>query len=150
MPFKPTINPRKDHAASPSISPGSKRKNFTVTFGQQTGANNFMLMRGDGSAPRVKSVYVNTNAAMYHAAAEADTWIFNLINATDGSTLNSVAASLSNQTLTATGWKEIPVNNGNSTLGSGEGLQVQISESGTAQTLDEVGFAITWEPTLEV
>lgn len=85
---------------------------------------------------------------MYHAAAEADTWIFQLRNVTKSEALNLNNASLSNTTLTATAWKSIPMNNNNSTLQSGNSLQFQLTESGTAQTIDQLSVMLEWEPTV--
>jgi len=137
-----------DSAGLTAVADPIRRRTMTVHVGAAvTGATNWPIMRCGGEAPQVTGCYVNTGAAMYHAAGEADTWIFQLRNVSRGLNLVKNNASLSGVTLAATAWKSLPVNNGNSTMKAGESLQFQLTESGTAQTLDQLSVMIEWQPT---
>lgn len=125
------------------------RRTMTMNVGTAVaGADNWPVMRAGAEAPQITGCYVNAGVDMYHAAAEADTWIFQLRNVSKGLNLVKNNASLSNLTLLATAWKAIPINNGNSTLTAGDSLQFQLTESGTAQTLDQLSVMLEWTPTV--
>ena len=138
-----------DSAGLTAVADPIRRRTMTVHVGAAvTGATNWPILRGGAEAPQITGCYVNTGAAMYHAAGEADTWIFQLRNVTRGLNLVKNNASLSGVTLAATAWKSLPINNGNSTLGAGNSLQFQLTESGTAQTLDQLQVLLEWQPTV--
>ena len=138
-----------DSAGLTAVADPIRRRTMTVMCGAAiTGATNYPLLRGGAEAPQITGCYVNAGAAMYHAAGEADTWIFQVRNTTRGLNLVKNNASLSGVTLAITAWKSLPMNNGNSTVSSGNSLQLQITESGTAQTLDRVVCLVEWQPTV--
>ena len=138
-----------DSVGLTAVSDPIRRRTMTVRLGAAvTGADNWPIIRAGAEAPQITGCYVNTGAAMYHAAGEADTWIFQLRNVTRGLNLVKNNASLSGVTLAATAWKSLPINNGNSTLGAGNSLQFQLTESGTAQTLDQLQVMLEWQPTV--
>lgn len=138
-----------DAAGLTAVSLPVVRRTMTVHVGSAvTGATNWPVLRAGAEVPQITGCYVNTGTAMYHAAGEADTWIFQLRNVTRSLNLVKNNASLSGVTLTATAWKQLPINNGNSTLGAGNSLQFQLTESGTAQTLDQLSVQIEWVPTV--
>jgi len=147
---KPTTGP-KTLVSPSSLMTGAKRDSETVTINtSNTGAFNRTVFRAPPSGARITYVGVNNHTEMYHASNEADTWIFTLKNRSTSTssnvTLNAQAVSLSGQTLAATSFKEIPVNNGNSTLGAGDVLQLQLTVSGTPQTLADSICYIEWTP----
>ena len=138
-----------DSAGLTAVADPIRRRTMTVHVGATvTGATNWPILRGGAEAPQVTGCYVSTGAAMYHAAGEADTWIFQLRNVTRGLNLVKNNASLSGVTLASTAWKSLPINNGNSTLTAGDSLQFQLTESGTAQTLDQLMVMLEWQPTV--
>ena len=138
-----------DSAGLTAVADPVRRRSMTVFCGAAiTGAANYPLMRGGAEAPRITGCYVNAGVQMYHAAGEADTWIFQVRNTTRSQNLLANNASLSNTTLTATAWKTLPMNNNNSTLQSGNSVQLQLTESGTAQTIDRLVCMIEWQPTV--
>jgi len=137
-----------DSAGLTAVADPVRRRTMTVHLGAAVaGADNWPILRAGAEAPQITGCYVNAGVDMYHAANEADTWIFQLRNVTRGLNLAKNNGSLSGVTLTATAWKSIPMNNNNSTLGSGNSLQFQLTESGTAQTLDQLSVMIEWQPT---
>ena len=138
-----------DSAGLTAVADPIRRRTMTVHVGATvTGATNWPILRGGAEAPQVTGCYVSTGAAMYHAAGEADTWIFQLRNVTRGLNLVKNNASLSGVTLASTAWKSLPINNGNSTMTAGDSLQFQLTESGTAQTLDQLMVMLEWQPTV--
>lgn len=138
-----------DSAGLTAVADPVRRRTMTVFCGSAiTGATNYPLLRAGAEAPRITGCYVNCGVQMYHAAAEADTWIFQVVNTTRSQNLAANNASLSNLTLTATAWKSIPMNNNNSTLQSGNSLRLNLTESGTAQTIDRLVCMIEWQPTV--
>jgi len=140
-----------DSAGLTAVADPIRRRTMTVHVGAAvSGATNWPILRGGAEAPQITGCYVNTGTAMYHAAAEADTWIFQLRNVSKGLNLVKNNASLSGVTLAATAWKSLPMNNANSTLTAGDSLQFQLTESGTAQTLDQLQVLIEWQPTVNV
>lgn len=147
---KPTTGP-KTIVSPTSLMSGAKRNHEIVTLNtSNTGAFNRTVFRAPPSGARISYVGINNHTEMYHASNEQDTWIFNLKNLTTGTsanvTLNAAAVSLSGQTLAATSFKEIPVANGNSTLGAGSVLQLQLTVSGTPQTLANAICYVEWTP----
>ena len=138
-----------DSAGLTAVADPVRRRTMTVHLGAAvTGATNYPILRGGAEAPQITGCYVNAGTAMYHAAGEADTWIFQLRNTTRALSLVKNNASLSGVTLAITAWKQLPMNNGNSTVSSGNSLQLQLTESGTAQTLDRLVCLIEWQPTV--
>ena len=138
-----------DSVGLTAVSDPIRRRTMTVRLGAAvTAADNWPIMRAGAEAPRITGCYVNAGVQMYHAAGEADTWIFQLRNVTKNLSLARTGASLSNVTLAATAWRAIPLHLGNSTLISGDSLQFQLTESGTAQTLDQLAVMIEWQPTV--
>ena len=137
-----------DSAGLTAVADPIRRRTMTVLCGSAiTGATNYPVLRGGAEAPQVTGCYVNAGTAMYHAAGEADTWIFQLRNTTRALSLVKNNASLSGVTLAITAWKALPMNNGNSTVSSGNSLQLQLTESGTAQTIDRLVVLLEWQPT---
>lgn len=108
-------------------------------------AANFMLFHAPPGGADIYQVYVTGNKTLGHAVNEADTHIFRLINATDGATLNSADVSLSGVTLSSTAWKALNPDQ-NLEMGAGEGLQLQMSISGTPPTFAALGAMVEWEP----
>ena len=140
-----------DSAGLTAVADPIRRRTLTVHVGAAvTGATNWPILRAGAEAPRITGCYVNTGVAMYHAAGEADTWTFQLRNVTKNLSLARTGASLSGVTLAATAWRSIPLYLGNSTLISGDSLQFQLTESGTAQTLTNLQVQIEWQPTVNV
>lgn len=125
-----------------------KRNLHTVSLGQHTsgGIKNRLVFVAPPSGATILAAKVNGGTAMYHAAGEADTWVFNLRNQSAAANLVKNNASLSGITLGLTGFKSLPVNNGNSTLLANAGLFAQISVSGTAQTMTNVSLHLEWTP----
>ena len=125
-----------------------KRHLHTVSLGQQTtgGIKNKLVFVAPPSGATILAVKVNAGTLMYHAAGEADTWIFNLRNQSAAANLVKNNASLSGVTLGLTAFKTLPFNNGISTLNANAGLYAQLSVSGTAQTLINASVHIEWSP----
>ena len=168
---KPTINPKGSKIyGGKSLIPGSvlspnlgasaagltaqprntlARQVTVIHSGQiTTGRHNRILMKAGANCPRITYVGFSAGTAMYHAAGEADTWRFNLRNMTRGVSLNGKSASLSGITLAITAFKSIALNFGNSTLGDGDCLRLELNVSGTAQTLVQPSMVIHWVPTV--
>lgn len=137
-----------DSVGLTAISDPIRRRTMTVHLGTNlTSGDLWPIMRAGAEAPQITGCYVNCGVQMYHAAGEADTWTFQLRNITKNLSLARTGASLSNVTLTATAWRSIPLRLGNSTLISGDTLQFHLTESGTAQTIDQMLVMIEWQPT---
>ena len=140
-----------DSVGLTAVSDPIRRRTMTVRLGVNLAAgDNWPIMRAGAEAPQITGCYVNCGVQMYHAAGEADTWTFTLRNVTKNLSLARTGASLSNVTLTATAWRNIPLHLGNSTLISGDSLQFQLTESGTAQTIDQLMVMVEWQPTANV
>lgn len=138
-----------DAAGLTAVADAVRRRTMTVHVGAAvTAATNWPIMRAGAEAPRITGCYVNAGVQMYHAAGEADTWIFQLRNVSKSLNLVANNASLSGVTLNSTAWKSLPMNNNNSTLTAGDSLQFQLTESGTAQTLTNLQVQIEWQPTV--
>ena len=138
-----------DSAGLTAVADPIRRRTMTIMCGAAVaGATNYPILRGGAEAPQITGCYVNAGTAMYHAAGEADTWIFQVRNTTRALSLVKNNASLSGVTLAITAWKTLPMNNGNSTVSSGNSLQLQLTESGTAQTIDRLVCLIEWQPTV--
>jgi len=117
----------------------------------QTAAKNFNIFRAPPSKAQLTYVGINCGAAIYRQATHIDGWKMVLINrsvsSTGGSaTMSRNTPSLIGQTLAATSFKNLPLNWGRSTLNPGHVLQLQLSASGTPQTLNDVTVAIEWQP----
>ena len=125
-----------------------KRHLSTVSLGQVAsgGIKNKLVFVAPPSGATILAAKTNAGTLMYHAAGEADTWIFQLRNQSKAANLVKNNASLSGVTLTLTGFKSFPVNNGNSTLLANAGLYVQLSVSGTAQTMVNCSVHLEWSP----
>jgi len=109
-------------------------------------AQNYLVFRAPPSGAEITAAYVSPGSAQNHAGNEADTWIFSLKNKTTGNALHAQACSLSNQTLAATGFKTIPINNGAATLLAGEMLRLEASVSGSPDALNFPVCVIEWVP----
>ena len=141
---KPTTGP-KTLVGPASLLEGSKRNVNVMTLNtSNTGAFNRVIFRAPPAGAQITYVGINNPVAMYNNVANQ--WIFNAKNVSTAATLNAQAASLNNQTVAATGWKEIPVNNGNSTLEAGAVLQLQMTVSGAPQTLANAAVSVEWMP----
>ncbi len=125
-----------------------KRNLHTISLGQHAsgGIKNRLVFVAPPSGATILAAKLNAGTAMYHAAGEADTWIFQLRNQSAGANLIKNNASLSGVTLGLTAFKTLPVNNNNSTLLANAGLFVQLSVSGTAQTMTNVSLHLEWTP----
>ena len=141
---KPTLT-QKDIVSSRSFTSNAKREvQFTTINTSNTGAFNRVIFRAPSTKARITYVGVSNHVAMYKDVS--GNWIFNVKNVSTAATLNVNAASLNNQTIAATAFKEIPVNNGNSTLLAGASLQLQLTVSGAPQTLSNASVQVEWEP----
>ncbi len=141
---KPTLT-QKDIVSSRSFTPNAKREVIYTTLNtSNTGAFNRVIFRAPSTKARITYVGVASHAALYKKVNA--NWIFNVKNVSTAATLNAQAASMNNQTLTATGFKEIPVNNGNSTLLPGASLILAMTVSGAPQTLHNASIQVEWEP----
>lgn len=157
MPSKPSMGTKEKVSGKAlasgtlGITPlmtGTLRRVAVVHAAQlTTGAHNRILFVAGTDNPKITYVGFCAGTAMYHAAAEADTWRLNLLNRSRGLSLNAKSASLSGITLAVTSFKSIALNMGNSTLRSGDVLQLQIRVSGTPQTLVQASMVIHWVPT---
>jgi hypothetical protein len=129
---KPTIGP-KTLIGPASLMDGNKRRIVQTTLNtSNTGAFSRVVFRAPDSGAKVTYVGVNGQVALYKDIS--GNWIFNAKNVSTTATLNAQAASLSDQSFSATSFKSIPVNNGNSTLGAGAVLQLQLTVSVAPQT----------------
>ena len=145
--MKPTLGP-KTTIGPASLMSGVKREVSVVSLNSTSHKAAFSrnVLRAPASGAKIRYVGITNHVEMYHAANEADTWIFTVANASKGVDLNAQAASLSNQTLASTGFKSIPVNNGNSTLSAGDVLQIQLSVSGAPQSMSDAMCIVEWDP----
>jgi hypothetical protein len=111
-----------------------------------TAAFNQNIFRAPPGGAKITYIGVGNSAAtMYHAAAEADTWKFVVANVSTAGNMSLNNPSLSNQTLAATSFKNIPINKGNATLNPGAVLQIQLTTSGAAQTMARPMVVIEWQ-----
>lgn len=141
---KPTLS-KKEVISSRSFTADSKRGvQFTTLNTSNTGAFNRVIFRAPSTKARVTYVGITNHVAMYKDVS--GNWIFNVKNVSTAATLNAQAASLNNQTIAATAFKEIPVNNGNSTLDAGASLRLELTVSGAPQTLNNASVQVEWEP----
>ena len=157
MVSKPTSSPKEripgknliaGTLAVSAQSTGSRRRVTVIHAAQLTsGAHNRILMKAGADCPRITYVGFSAGTSMYHAAGEADTWRLNLKNMTRNVSLNGKSASLSGITLAVTAFKSIALNFGNSTLGDGDCLRIELRVSGTPQTLVQPSMVIHWVPT---
>ena len=109
-------------------------------------AHNYIVFRAPASGATITGLYFCPGSDQNHAANEADTWIVDVANTRTGLDLSKNAPSLSGVTLASTAWKTIPVNNGNSTVLTGEGLLLKASISGTPAGLNHPALTIEWVP----
>jgi hypothetical protein len=138
------VTPRTlNKAGRRRVTPVYIHGGFPSTIGDE--AKNFMLFHAPPGGADIYQVYMTGNTTIPHAANEADTHIFTLINSTDGATLNSADASLSGVTLAPTGWKALNPDQ-NTEMGAGEGLQLQMTISGSPPTFGALGLMVEWEP----
>ncbi|MBU1374301.1 MAG: hypothetical protein KKG25_16365 [Bacteroidetes bacterium] len=161
---KPTFGPKEIFPGAQLISgtvpiaagATAMRRNLevvTLYASQTVAAKNFNIFRAPPSKARLTYVGVNCGAAIYRQATYIDGWKLVLINksvsSTGGSaTMSRNTPSLIGQTLAATSFKSLPINWGNGTLLPGQVLQLQLSVSGTPQTLNDVMVAIEWLPVI--
>ena len=145
---KPTHGPKENIAAARVF----EQENVSVVAlnysgGGITGAANRIVWKAPANKKaKITYIGVNNNVAMYHAAAEADTWTMVVQNKSTAGAMSAQTPSLSNQTLAATSFKSIPLNNGNSTVNAGGVLEFQLGVSGAPQTMDDVTVVINWSP----
>ena len=148
MVAKPTHGPKENNAGARVFS----QENVSVVAlnysgGGVTGAKNRIIWQAPkNKRAKITYVGVNNNVAMYHAAAEADTWTMVIQNKSTSGALSLNTPSLSNQTLAASGFKSIPTNGGNSTYDKGAVMELQLGVSGAPQTMDDVTVVIHWSP----
>ncbi len=110
-------------------------------------AYNALVFRSPPSGATITAVYLAPGAA-YNASAgiTGTNWIFSLKNKKTGGQLNKNACSLSNQTLAATAFKTIPVNNNNSTVLSGHMLRLECTITGAPVPMNYPICVIEWVP----
>ena len=104
------------------------------------------IFRAPASGATIQGIYVCPGSAQNHSTTEADTWSFLVSNMTTGKSLNAVGASLSGQTLAATAFKSIPINNGYATVLSGEMLNISTGISGSPDALHYPVASVEWVP----
>lgn len=110
-------------------------------------AYNALVFRSPPSGATITAVYLAPGAA-YNATAgiTGTNWIFSLKNKKTGGQLNKNACSLSNQTLAATAFKTIPVNNNNSTVLSGHMLRLECTITGAPVPMNYPICVLEWVP----
>lgn len=130
-----------------AIATVGKRQLTTVSCGTTpASAQNYVVFRAPSSGATIIYAGISPGSDQSHAAAETDTWIFDIVNRTSGNSLSQNTPSLSGQTLAATAYKELPVNGGNSTVPAGETLRLEASVSGSPDALNHPMVAIEWVP----
>ncbi len=125
------------------------QRNVTVVSlgASVSAAQNFMVFRSPPSGVTISAAYLGIGGKWNATAGiNGDNWVFSLKNAKTGSALNKNACSLSNQTLAATAFKTIPVNNGNSTVLSGHQLRLECSVTGGPVSLNCPVLVLEWVP----
>lgn len=126
-----------------------KRQLTVVPLGNTLAtAFNSVVFRAPPQGATITAAYVCPGSIQNHAVNESDTWIFTLqkYSATIKTGLSKNAPSLSNQTLAATAFRSLPINNGAATLVSGNRLRLEASISGTPAALQWPCVAIEWIP----
>lgn len=114
-------------------------------------AQNYVVFRGPTSGAKITSLALSpgTGSSQPNTVPRSKNWIFSVVNKRTGGSLNKNACSFGAtdfSTLAATAWKTIPVNNGNSTVQSGETLFIQFTVSSTPVTLHKPCVAVEWTP----
>lgn len=93
-----------------AIATVGKRQLTTVSCGSTpASAQNYVVFRAPSSGATIIYAGISPGSDQSHAAAETDTWIFDIVNRTSGNSLSQNTPSLSGQTLAATAYKELPV-----------------------------------------
>lgn len=145
-------NPRPLSPGSPRYAeriPGTTimaQKYVVAKLGQLTAAGNRTVFQAPAGGARIKTAHLAFDVLVYHHATAANTWIFNLRNQSAGLNLLKQNASLSGVSVAATGFKTLPLNNGNSTMNPYAGLQLQLTCSGVPQTLTNCSIFLEWIP----
>ena len=80
------------------------------------------------------------------AGINADLWGIQIYNESTGNSISLNNPSLSGQALSATGYKLIPSNGGNSTMQPGDVLSLRLTVTGTPQGLNVPNVVIPWTP----
>jgi len=115
--------------------------------GVNTQTYSHMIFHAPPSGAVITALSVNFGSAQTSGGADADTWVWDVQNMSSGVDLSKQACSLSNTTFAATSWRDTPVNNGNSTVKAGDGLNIEFTSSGTPETMQWPMVAIEWTPT---
>jgi len=132
-----------------NLNKAAQRRSAPCHVGQVlSGAVDFCIFRAPEGGAKIQSVSVNFgSSAMRHDPAEADTWVLNVVDQSAGVDLMAADASLSGQTIAATGFKNLAaINNGNASMEAGAGLFLQLAISGTPQTMNHLSVHTNWLP----
>lgn len=124
------------------------KRNLEVVSLGNTPATGFKapVFRAPASGATITAAYFCPGSVQNHAVNETDTWLIRLISYPKALYLHKNKPSLSNQTLAATMYKQLPVNGGNSSLLSGESLFVSTGVSGSPTALWRPALVIEWVP----
>lgn len=114
-------------------------------------AQSYCVFRGPTSGAVITSLALSpgTGSSQPNTVPRSKNWIFSVVNKRTGLSLNKNACSFGGvgfATLAATAWKTIPVNNGNSTVQSGETLWIAFTVSSTPVTMKYPAVAVEWTP----
>lgn len=137
---------------SGNLNKAAQRRPTPAHIGQvASGAVDYCIFRAPEGGAKIQSVAINFgSSAMRHDAGEADTWNINVVDKSAGAELMAADASLSGQTIAATGFKVLDaIDNGNATLEAGAGLFLQLEISGTPQTMNHLSVHTNWIPAFE-
>ena len=143
---------QKNGIQSGAMNNAGRRRSTPCHIGERaSGAIDLCVFRAPEGGAKIQSVSLNFgNVAIYSAANEGDTWVVNLVDKSAGADLMAANASLSGQTFTVTGWKELTaIDNGNATMEAGAGLFLELAISGTPQTLSNLSVHTNWYPAFE-
>jgi hypothetical protein len=135
-------------APRPTISPKeritfNRRTQITTVGDNNVGSFNAMVFRAPAAGAKIRAAALNFN--LTYATLKASTWTFDLVNKSSGATLSATTPGMSGESLTASGWKDIPIDNGNATLLGYAGLQLVCTASGAPSAFDNAPVAIEWE-----
>jgi len=132
-----------------NLNKAARRRSAPAHVGQVlSGAVDFCIFRAPEGGAKINSVSVNFgSSAMRHDPGEADTWVLNVVNKSAGVDLMAADASLSGQTIAATGFKLLSLlDNGNASMEALAGLFLQLTISGTPQSMNHLSVHTNWEP----
>lgn len=132
-------------AGMTAVPTAVQRKVSVALVGQVGTTKNSIIFRAPPSGATILRMALTSGTQQGHAAGETKTWKFSVANISKGVSLTNTC-SLSNQTLTATGFKNLPMNRGNCTLASGDGLQLKLIASGGPASMTSCAVFVEWTP----